>query len=446
MSQSQTATASDVGLRKGALTSPVMLVIFACSLISPTMCLTGVMPYLADRTGWTMALAMAIAGILNFFWAVSYTDMVKIYPSCGSHYAYIRGSLGSVPGFLLGFGVLPTYNFACGAHVIVFGTAFQLLWDIPFWIIALVYCIIIVLVSIRGISLTSWVAALMFLAECIIILCVSYSAIKGTWPLWSEMAPKFLWPQAPFTMSAVMFASVLSVYNYIGFASITSLVEESTPDLVAKAMNWSIAIVILVYVIALVAVPLVFASYTDIAASDTAYMDAVTMLWDKYWPIGLVGVLLSTFTCSLACINTAARMMYDMARDGCLPKWFAKIHKRFQTPWSGLVFSGVFYFIAALAIPYVIQVELIVIVMLLAYIGVALSNLIINKNINTTWGLIKSRIMPVVGIVLAIYLLAIAEKTAWIYSLCWFALIIAYTIYLKIYKPKSLEKLDMSEM
>ena len=106
----------------------------------------------------------------------------------------------------------------------------------------------------------------------------------------------------------------------------------------------------------------------------------------------------------------------------------------------------VFYFIAALAIPYVIQVELIVIVMLLAYIGVALSNLIINKNINTTWGLIKSRIMPVVGIILAIYLLAIAEKTAWIYSLCWFALIIAYTIYLKIYKPKSLEKLDMSEM
>lgn len=432
------------GLKKGALNNIFLLVIFGCSLISPAMCIGGLMPYLADRTGWAMAGSMVIAGLLNFFWAASYSDMIQIYPKCGSHYTYIRNSLGPAIGFFIGAGVLPVYIFSSPVYVFVW--SMQTVVNCPFWIIAVIYVAVVCLLSIRGIALASIVAAMMFITESCIVIALSLNAIGVTWPRFTELFPSFLFPHHPFTFGSLMFASVLSVYNYIGFASITSLVEESSPKLISRAINWTLLIVTSVYLIGLIGLPLVWASHTDIAASQTPFIDAAMILWDKYWPIGFLAVLLSTFTCSLACINTGARMLYDMSRDGVVPKWLGKIHPSYKTPWSALAFIAIIYVACALTIPYVVICELVVLVILLAYTGVALSNLKANKNVKGFGGIIKSRVAPTLGIILALYLMVTASRIGWIYTLCWFVVVTLYELYIYKTKPESLRKMDLSEM
>lgn len=411
------------------------------------MCLQGVTPYLASRTGWAMASAIFIAGLLNFFWATSYTDLVKIFPKCGCHYTFIRNGLGPKVGFFVGASVLPVYIFACGAHVIVFALTLQALFPaIPFWVVAILYPAFITLISIIGISLTSIVSACMFLIESAIVVAISLTAIGVTWPKFTIMLPQFIIPENPFTWGTVMFAAVLSVYNFIGFAAETSLVEESTPDEISRSINWSIIITMTIYVIALIGLPLAWQNHTDIANSTTPIVDAAKTFWGAFWPAGVLAVLLSNCTCSLACINTGARMIYDMARDDTLPKWFTNIHEKYQTPWAALVFSGIFYMLSAFFIPYVIQIEMIVIVMLLTYAAVALSNLAVKRPIIGWWNFTKSRITPVAGIIMAIYLLTTASKTAWTWSIVWFAIVFIYELYLNKAKPQSLRKLNISQM
>jgi len=260
------------------------------------------------------------------------------------------------------------------------------------------------------------------------------------------MLPRFAVPESPFTWGSVMFAAVLSVYNYIGFGAETALVEESTPEEVSRSINWSLFITMVVYVVALIGIPLAWSEHTQVASTQTPIIDAAKLFWGAFWPIGLIAVLFSTCTCSLACINTGARMLYDMSRDGVTPKWLGLIHPKYQTPWSALAFSGVFYLVAAFLIPYVVQVEMIVIVMLLAYGGVALANLRTKRPLEGWMAIVRSRVMPTIGILMSLYLLFTASRTAWIWSLGWLILVGLYELYVLKVRPESLQRLELTEM
>jgi len=438
---------NQVGLKKGAVNSIWYTAIYGCSLISPGMCIGGIIGYVAGMTGLSLVLAMLLAGLINYLWVVNYANLVQKFPRCGCHYTYIREGLNPSLGFLLGWGVLPVYIFACGAHVIVFGGYFQSLFpQIPFFVIAVLYMVMIAAISIRGIKLTTVIGVVLFSTETLILLALSLTAIGVTWPTWTEIAPQMFWPHSPWTWGTVAIATTVCVYNYIGFASITGLVEESTPSLVSKGMYISVAIVTVVYVIASMGIVLAWPDAGSLAKETEPLVNAGKVFWNKYWPFVTLAVLISTTTCSLACINLGARMMYDMSRDGCLPSWLGKIHPKYQTPWSALVFSAFFYVIAALWIPYIYQIECIVFVMLLAYIGVALANIRVSWDDPSMKNTILNKILPALGIVLSVYLLLQTSKMGLLLGGGWMVFSALFTLYLYIFKRQSLENLDISEM
>ena len=306
--------------------------------------------------------------------------------------------------------------------------------------------LMITAISIRGIKFTTLIGVVLFSTETLIVLALSLTAIGVTWPTWSEVAPQMFLPQAPWTWGTVAIATSVCVYNYIGFASITGLVEESDPKLVSKGMYISVAIVTAIYVIASMGIILAWPDAASLANETEPLVNAGKVFWDKYWPFVTLAVLISTTTCSLACINLGARMIYDMSRDQCLPSWLGKIHSKYQTPWSALVFSAVFYVIAALFIPYIYQIEGIVFVMLLAYIGVAFANIRVSWNDKSPVNTTLNKILPSLGIALAVYLLLQTSKMGFMLGGGWMVFSALFTLYLYIFKRNSLENLDLSEM
>ena len=95
---------SSVGLKANAINSVWFTTIYGCSLISPGMCIGGIIGYVAGMTGYTLVLAMLLAGIANYLWVVNYANLVQKFPKCGCHYTYVREGLNPALGFFLGWG------------------------------------------------------------------------------------------------------------------------------------------------------------------------------------------------------------------------------------------------------------------------------------------------------------------------------------------------------
>ena len=82
--------------------------------------------------------------------------------------------------------------------------------------------------------------------------------------------------------------------------------------------------------------------------------------------------------------------------------------------------------------------------MLLAYIGVALSNIRVSWNDPSVRNTIMNKILPMLGILLSVYLLLQTSKMGFLLGGGWMLFSALFTGYLYFFKRESLEKLDIS--
>jgi APA family basic amino acid/polyamine antiporter len=53
-----------------------------------------------------------------------------------------------------------------------------------------------------------------------------------------------------------------------------------------------------------------------------------------------LGAIASLATVALTMLLSQTRIFFAMAHDGLLPPFFAKIHRRTETPWISTIISG----------------------------------------------------------------------------------------------------------
>jgi APA family basic amino acid/polyamine antiporter len=58
-----------------------------------------------------------------------------------------------------------------------------------------------------------------------------------------------------------------------------------------------------------------------------------------------LGAIVSLATVALTVLLSQTRIFYAMAHDGLLPPFFAKIHRRTETPWISTIITGKYSFI-----------------------------------------------------------------------------------------------------
>jgi basic amino acid/polyamine antiporter, APA family len=135
-------------------------------------------------------------------------------------------------------------------------------------------------------------------------------------------------------VSAVFFA-------YIGFDAISTTAEECKDpqrDL-PRGMMWSIIICTTLYVlIALVLTGMV--NYTDLAVNDP-----LAFVFEKLnlkWLSGIIAISAVVAMASVLLVFQLGqpRIWMSMSRDGLLPKSFAKIHPKFNTPSFSTIVTG----------------------------------------------------------------------------------------------------------
>jgi amino acid transporter len=135
-------------------------------------------------------------------------------------------------------------------------------------------------------------------------------------------------------VSAVFFA-------YIGFDAISTTAEEcKNPQRdLPKGMMWSIIICTVLYVlIALVLTGMV--NYNNLAVNDP--LAFVFQKLNLKWLSGIIAVSAVVAMASVLLVFQLGqpRIWMSMSRDGLLPKRFAKIHPKFNTPSFSTIITG----------------------------------------------------------------------------------------------------------
>ena len=118
-----------------------------------------------------------------------------------------------------------------------------------------------------------------------------------------------------------------------------------------------------------------------------------------------VGALLSVSGSNESGTLGTARLSYAMAIDGLFPRVFAKIHKKYQTPYGALTIQAVIAFALATLVPSLPNlISFAVFNLAFAFILTCLALLVLGKK-KQQKTLHGQRILPILGIVICLYLI-----------------------------------------
>ena len=305
------------------------------------------------------AVGMLIGALLIIVIAISYGYLIKNYPISGGEFVYTKEAIGKRNAFVCGWAMILAYwsliplnatALALISRYLFPGIVQQgFLYEIAGWdvyagevILASTAIIIMALINIRGIKQAAWMqTAIAFtLVGCILII-VFLIFCKSDW---SNLSPGF--PDGRRWWKGVFSIVAMAPWAFIGFDCIPQSAEEynfshkkSTAIMISAIL---VAAILYIGVCAVTAVGI--EPWQDLLARrnnwPTGYVVRNT--------IGLAGIIVlgTAMVCAVisgmnAFYISTSRLMYAMAKEGSLPKWFEKLSRKYGTPTNAILFTMV---------------------------------------------------------------------------------------------------------
>jgi APA family basic amino acid/polyamine antiporter len=163
-------------------------------------------------------------------------------------------------------------------------------------------------------------------------------------------------PFAPNGWHGILTGASIVFFAYIGFDAVYTTAEEARNpkrDMPIGIIGSLIVCTIIYAIIAAVFTGLIpYGALVKTLSSEQAEPLTLAMKYVSMpnWMVGVVafGSVVAHTAVLLVFQLGQPRIFYAMSRDGLLPKFFAKVHKKFQTPHISTIITGVFVGVAAL--------------------------------------------------------------------------------------------------
>ncbi|MFC7054255.1 APC family permease [Hansschlegelia quercus] len=156
------------------------------------------------------------------------------------------------------------------------------------------------------------------------------------------------------TPSGILVGVVLVVFGFSGFESASSLGAEAKNPLksIPRAVTHSVLFSGIVFIFMAYVVVLGFHGAPESLATSEAPLNylASSLGWGPLGTIITIGVALSFFACTLAAINSTARIIFSMARHGLFFEALGEAHETNRTPHIAVAVSAAITFAAPAAI------------------------------------------------------------------------------------------------
>jgi len=232
-------------------------------------------------------------------------------------------------------------------------------------------------------------------------------------------------PQA-FGFAGIITAAAVVFFAYIGFDTVATAAEETRNpqrDLPIGILG-SLAICTVLYIL-VSQIMTGIVPYTELA--QDAPMAYVFQAIGQNWAAGLVsvGAICGLTSVIMILMLGQSRVAFAMSRDNLLPRYFAKAHPRFRTPYRITILTGVVVAIIAAFVDLSRLAELVNIGTLFAFCLVSIGVIILRRTQPDLSRAFRTPLVPFVPILatlLCLYLMVSLPVGTWVRFVVWMAL------------------------
>jgi len=414
---------------------------------------TGIFVILGEavpKAGPAVILSFLIAGATAGLTALCYAELASTIPASGSSYSYTYATMGELVAYLVGWCLLLEYGVSASAIAVGWG---QYLNELAFDVFgarmpaaianppgvnggvcnlpAMVLVLMCAVLLMRGAAESARANAIMVMLKIAVLL--MFIAIGLT-----AFRAANLHPFMPMGMSGASAAASGIFFSYIGIDAISTASEEvrNPRRNLPLAIFLSLAIVTTLYMlVALVGVGT--QPYTRFSGNEAGLVQILRRITGAAWPAVVLslGAIVSIFSVTLVALYGQTRILYAMARDGMLPRVFARVHPRTHVPVRNTVIvCGLVAGVAAL-VPLDVLTDLTSMGTLVAF-GVVSAGVMILRR--TRPGIARGftvplfPLTPILSVAACLYLIAGLPRMTFLLFGAWLALALAFYFFYSI--------------
>src|SRR3954468_2585712 len=392
---------------------------------------TGIFVILGEAigdAGPAIILSFVLAGVTCAFSALSYAELASSIPVSGSAYTYGYATMGELLAWIIGWDLILEYAVSVAAIAVGWGQYFNNLID-----------------SVFGLSLPEAIAnppgeggsfnvpAVFIVLAVAALLCygVRESARANTIMVFTKLAIVVLFivlaftgfktsnphPFSPGGFSAIVDGASIVFFAYIGFDAISTSGEETKnpgrdlPIAILGSLAICTVFYILVALSATAAVP-----YDKI--DEQAPLAEILRTLNFDWAASLIslGALIAITSVVLTILYGQTRIMFAMSRDGLVPRGFGKLSPQRHTPVRITVTFALLIAIPAAFVPLAEIAKLVNIGTLFAFVITNAGVIVLRRtrpDLERSFRVPFVPWFPLIGIVLAGYLMTRLPATTW---------------------------------
>jgi APA family basic amino acid/polyamine antiporter len=331
----------------------------------------------AREVGNWAPIALILIGIASLAVALCFAEVGSRFEGTGGPYLYTRAAFGRFIAFEVGW--MQWFTRATSQASIANGLALALGFYWPLVTTGVGRAAVIsamtlalLLINVRGIKQSAWVVNALTIGKLVPLFIF---IIAGLFFLRIDR----LAPLPPVTLTQASSAALLLIFTFGGYDVIGVPAGEAKdprrhiPFAFVVTMMLVTSVFVLAQVVAMSVLP-------DVAKSTTPMADAATMM------LGAAGGLMISAGSALSMtgnnagqVLTGSRMLYALAENNELPRWFARIHPEFRTPHHCVIFTSIVALVLMLSGSFVFLAAVSAVARLLTYVGACAAMLALRR-------------------------------------------------------------------
>ncbi|AXX27859.1 Amino acid permease-associated region [Actinosynnema pretiosum subsp. pretiosum] len=308
----------------------------------------------AGKIGGALWLPFLIAFAVAFLTAFSYLELVGKYPKAAGAALYAHRAFGvQFLTFMVAFAVMSSGITSAASAALAFGRTYlqSVLREfssdsvtVSASLVAVLFILGLAVVNLRGVSESvkaNVVLTCIEVSGLLIIIVIGALAVAS-----GDGDPSRLVQIDPApgqsALIAITSATSLAFFAMVGFEDSVNMAEECRDPvrIFPRAVLWGMGIAALIYVLVAVTSSLLIPADELAASGSNALLKVVQVGAPSFplWVFSLIG-LFAVINSALINMLMASRLVYGMAGERIIPRFFGVVHPTRRTPWVSVLFT-----------------------------------------------------------------------------------------------------------
>jgi basic amino acid/polyamine antiporter, APA family len=322
-------------------------------------------------------VAFGAAGLASLFVALCFAEVGSRFEGTGGPYLYTRAAFGRFAAFEVGW--MQWFTRATSWAAVASGIALALGFYRPDLAAGIGRALVITgitvwltWVNVRGIRQSSWLINVLTVSK---LLPLGVFILVGLFYMdWSRLAPL-----GPITLPEASAAALLLIFMFGGYDVVPVPAGEASnprrhlPFAMVSTIVVVTGVMTLAQVVAMGTLPGLAESRTPLADASLLVMGGAGALM-----IG-IGSVVSMTGNNAGQALTGSRMLFALAENGELPRWFGRVHPVFRTPANAVLFTAGVALALALSGSFVVLAAASAVARLVTYTGACAATLVLRQ-------------------------------------------------------------------